>query len=56
MAKYHELEDRKVTKFGTSLAITLPASFVRKNGIKKGNLVEVKSDGGKNLLIVAKKE
>ena len=56
MAKYIEVEDRSVQQFGTSLAITLPSTFVKKNGIKKGDMVRVKLSGGTDMLGIAKKE
>ncbi|MHA1662555.1 MAG: AbrB/MazE/SpoVT family DNA-binding domain-containing protein [Candidatus Thorarchaeota archaeon] len=56
MPKYIELENGSVMKVGTSLMVTLPSSFVKKNGIQKGDMVTVKWNGGKDLLIVAKKE
>jgi antitoxin component of MazEF toxin-antitoxin module len=54
MAKYIELGDRKIIRSGTSLALTVPNSFVQRNGIKKGDSVEVRWDGGTDLLIRAK--
>ena len=55
MAKYTELGNRKISKTGTSLTLTVPNMYVQRNGIKKGDTVEVRWDGGTDLLIRAKK-
>ena len=42
-------------KSGTSLVITLPEEYVKENGIKHGDYVETRLDGGTGLLTRAKK-
>ena len=56
MTRYVPLGKRKTFKSGTSIVLTIPEAFVKKNNIKVGDHLEVQWDGYADLrLRVAKK-
>lgn len=56
MTMYIKIGDRSIMRQGTSLSLTVPNDYVKANGIKKGDKVEIRWNGGTDLLIRAKKE
>jgi len=56
MVNYITIGERSILKSGTSLALTLPNEFVKKNGLDKGDKIEVKWNGGTDLLLRAIKK
>ena len=56
MVQYIKIGDRSIQKTGTSLSITVPNDFVKENNIEKGDKIEIRWNGGTDLLLRAKKK
>lgn len=48
--------EQKIIQVGNSLAITLPARFIRETGWKAGDLIAVEHDAGKKIAVITSKD